>query len=442
MKELLSNISFKTKYFPTLIASLFFASNTIYFVFTYSKSSTNSDKLFNILAVSEIFLIVFISFNLYSLIKNNAVFSNDYGMMTDDIYESVNIFNTISEGIIVVDSKGKVRKINQGLCSILGIEDKQIVGKSLYNFLNEKERGEDSKLLSSMVIETLEAQKEFRQQEKVVARNSAVCYLSVSTYMLRNKYKRVIGVFAVVHDCTQRKRLEQRLKQIENLATIGQMSAELAHEIKNPICAIKGLIQIMGKKQGLEENKYYEVITGEIDRINILLQRFLSSTQNSPKLEKVNIKNIFEGVAPLVDSYAESKHISINVDMQKEMPDINADKENIKQVIINIVQNGIDALPINGKMNISIWYDHIMDLVKMDFKDNGCGIRQEHLDKIFEPFFTTKNNGSGLGLAISHKIIEKHCGKLFAFNNLDGGATFVIELPVIKGCENNIKKVF
>jgi signal transduction histidine kinase len=188
----------------------------------------------------------------------------------------------------------------------------------------------------------------------------------------------------------------------------------------------------MGKKHCLENSKYYEVITYEIDRISVLLQGFLALTQNEPKLEKVSINSIVEEIVPLVESYAESKNIEINVDMQKGIPNVNADKENIRKVIVNILQNGIDALPRDGRINMGIWYDQINELVKMEFKDNGSGIKPEHLDKIFEPFFTTKENGSGLGLAISHKIIEKHFGKLFAFNNLDGGATFVIELPVAK----------
>jgi signal transduction histidine kinase len=140
-----------------------------------------------------------------------------------------------------------------------------------------------------------------------------------------------------------------------------------------------------------------------------------------------------EDLLPLVESYAEGKNISINIDIQKEVPFINADIENIRQVIINIIQNGVDALHKNGGMNICVWYDQLNELVKMEFKDNGSGIKPEYLDKIFEPYFTTKSNGTGLGLAISHKIIENHYGRLFAFNNLDGGATFIVELPV---CNN------
>jgi PAS domain S-box-containing protein len=359
------------------------------------------------------------------------------GIMSDEISEGSTIFNTISDGIIVINNKGKVRNVNQGLCCILGLEEKDIINKNLHNLLTEWDSNNQNKLLPGIVIESLETQKEFRQQEKVFVRNTEVLYIAVSTYMLRDKNKNLMGVLAVIHDFTQRKMLEQQLMQVERLATAGQLAAELAHEIKNPICSIKGLIQIMGKKHCLEDSKYYEVITDEIERINVLLQRFLALTQNTQKLEKTSINKVVEEIVPLVESYAESKNINISLDMQKEMPSIYADKENIRQVIVNIVQNGIDALSKNGKMSITIWFDQINDFIKMEFKDNGSGIKPEYLDKIFEPFFTTKDSGSGLGLAISHKIIESHCGKLFAFNNLDGGATFVIELPTVKSCDMN-----
>ncbi len=439
MKELLSNVSLRIKYVLTLLAALFFVFIVLYA--TSVSSAISSDKVFILLALSEVFLISFISYSMYNLVKGDSILKNIYGVNKNDISDGSPIFNSISDGIIVVDSKGRVRNINQGLCRILGLDEKQVLNKNIYNLLNEWDKNFDNKLIPGMVIESLETQKEFKQQEQVFARGSELLYLEVSTYMLRNRNKDIIGVLAVVDDLTQRKRLEQQLMHVERLATAGQMAAELAHEIKNPICSIKGLIQIMGKKHCLEDSKYYEVITNEINRISELLQGFLTLTHNRQKFEKISLKSIIEDIIPLAESYGESKQVRIELDVQKEIPDVSADRENIRQVIVNIVQNGIDALPRNGRMNISIWYDQINDMVKMEFKDNGKGIKPEFLDKIFEPFFTTKDNGSGLGLAISHKIVENHFGRLFAFNNLNGGATFVIELPIDKGQDINNDKV-
>lgn len=435
MKEILNSASFKIKLIVTSLVALFFIFNIVYVPFIYTNSALNRDKLFTLMILSDTVLILFICNSLYQLTRSGSMLKGIADICRDESVENNRLLNSVSDGIMVVDRKGKVTTVNQSLCNILGFEQKDIINNNIYNILNLCNGSPDNRVYPRTVIESLETQKELKQVERTIARESEVCYINISTYILKNKNKRLIGVLAVVHDITYRKRLEQQLIYVEKMAATGQIAAELAHEIKNPICSIKGLMQIIGKKHSLEDNKYYDVITNELDRINVMLQRFLNFSQTKPKLENTNIKRLVEEIAPLIESYAERKNININIDMQKEIPGINADQENIKQVIVNIIQNGIDVLPEYGSMNVSIWYDQINELVKMEFKDNGSGIKPEYLDKIFEPFFTTKKDGSGLGLAISRKIIENHCGKLFAFNNQDGGATFAIELPVAKCCE-------
>lgn len=429
MKEMLSSASLKTKYVFVLLAALFFVLIIAYAIYMYPDPIANSGYIFKMLIFIEMLTILLFTNGIYKLTRNSSNYIGISGIIKDEIFDDNSIFSTLSDGIIVADKKGRIRSVNQGLYDILGLEEKQLINKNLYSLVGELEYNDEYKFLPLIMIESLEAQKEFSRKEKVLVINAELHYLEVSTHLLRNKSKNVAGVFTVVHDFTQNKKLEQQLLRIEKLATASQMAAELAHEIKNPICSIKGLIQIMGKKHCLENSKYYEVITSEIERISVLIQSFLTLSQKRPLFEQVSIDKVFKGIMPLIGSNAEIKNINISIDMQKEVPLINADSENIKQVIVNIVQNAIDALHDGGRISISIWYDQINESIKIEFKDNGNGIKKEHLDKIFEPFFTTKDNGTGLGLAISRKIIESHCGKLFAFNNLDGGATFVIELP-------------
>lgn len=431
MKEMLSNINAKSIRTISILAVLFVAILYILFV-SQSFILLFNEWLFRMLILCEILLIVFMSCCIYKVVRGDSMSDILQDMIENSMSASSPILNTISDGIIVVDKKGVIKEINQGLRNILGIQEDKILGRSITSLSSSWGSNHENKLFLQIIAETLETKIEFSQLESEYTKEDEKLYISISTHLLRNKYKRIIGVMAVMHDFTYEKKLEQYLLRAEKLANAGQMAAELAHEIKNPICSIKGLLQIMGKKQCLEENKYYEVITSEIERISVLLQRFLSLTQDAPKLGRVVLNKLVEEVVPLLESYAECKSIDISIDMQKQIPCVYADAENIKQVVINIVLNGIDALPENGRINISIWYDQIRDIVRMEFKDNGGGIKPEYLDKIFEPFFTTKDNGSGLGLAISHKIIENHRGRLFAFNNLEGGATFVIELPVDK----------
>jgi len=440
MKEFFDDVSIKTKYIFSLSSLIILTLIIVSATFIYSNSGTNSYML-KILIFSEMLVILLMGKITQKLIISDSNHNSVFNITRDEISDGCMIFNTISEGIIVTDNKGRVRNINQRLCRILGAEENQIINRNIYSLLNELNYNNAGKSLLLMLIESLETQKEYRQREEMFVVDGESCYLAVSTYMLRGKSKNMIGVLAVVHDFTQKKKLEEHLLHVERLATAGQMAAELAHEIKNPICSVKGLVQLMGKKHCLEGSKYYEIITNEINRISALTQGFLTLTQKRPVFAKTCISGIIEEIIPLVESNAEVKNVYIDVDMQKDIPMVNADRESIRQVIINIVLNGIDVLHENGRMNISIWYDQINELVKMEFKDNGDGIKPEYLDKIFEPFFTTKENGTGLGLAISRRIIEGHYGKLFAFNNFEGGATFVIELPAAAHYATNDDKV-
>jgi len=430
MKEVSKSASLKIRYILMSLAALFFVSTIAYIIFAYSNLIEGNENVFIILVLSEIIIVLLMADDIYKLIRGNTLFKNIPDIINEGISDGDSIFNAISDGIIITNNKGKVRSINQRLCRILGLEEKQLVNKNLYDLVNELDYYDDCKSLPLALFESLETQKEFKRKDIIFVMNNEIHYLEVSTHLLGGKSKKMTGILAVVHDVTQNRKLEQQLSRTERFVTVGQMAAELAHEIKNPICSVKGLIQIIGKKYCLEDSKYYEVITGEIDRISLLIQGFLTLAQKKPVFEIVSINKIIEEILPLVESNAESRNIDISVDIQKEIPFINADSESIRQVIMNIVQNGIDSLNSNGRININIWYDQINELVKMEFKDNGNGIKIEYLNKIFEPFFTTKDTGTGLGLAISHRIIENHCGKLFAFNNSGGGATFVIELPI------------
>ncbi|HNU79784.1 MAG TPA: ATP-binding protein [Bacillota bacterium] len=440
MKEFFDDVSIKTKYIFSLSSLIILTLIIVSATFIYLNSGTNSHML-KILIVSEMLVILLIGKITHKLIISNSNYNSGFNIARDEISDDSMIFNTISEGIIVTNNKGRVRNINQRLCRILGAEESQVINRNIYNLLNEMNYNNAGKSLLLMLVESLETHKEYRQREEMFVIDGEPFYLAASTYMLRGKSKNVTGVLAVVHDFTQKKKLEEQLLHVERLATAGQMAAELAHEIKNPICSVKGLVQLMGKKHCLEGSKYYEIITNEINRISALTQGFLTLTQKRPVFTKTCISSIIDEIIPLIESNAEAKKIYIDVDMQKDIPMVNADRESIRQVIINIVLNGIDVLHENGRMNISIWYDQINELVKMEFKDNGDGIKPEYLDKIFEPFFTTKENGTGLGLAISRKIIEGHYGKLFAFNNYEGGATFVIELPAAARYATNDDKV-
>ncbi|MGE5678835.1 MAG: two-component system sensor histidine kinase NtrB [Pseudomonadota bacterium] len=423
MRQLLNSLSPKVIQTMTMIAVLFFS--IIYVILIYPDP-------ISVLFSLGIFAIAFVGYGLHKLMSAEPVSDDISGFILDDIIAAGSLMDSISDGIVVVDVNGKIKRANSGLCNIIGIERERLLGKDICYLSDNRHKSSRNNLLHDIILESLEIHSEIREFEMTYERNCDLLNISVSTYILENKSKKTIGILAIVHNLTQERRLEQNLIRAEKLANAGQMAAELAHEIKNPICSIKGLLQIMGRKYELTDNKYYEVINDELERISIMLKKFLALTHSEPKLESTCVNSLMEGILPLLESYAEAKDVDIDVKVHGKIPYIHADSENLRQVFVNIVQNGIDALPQKGRINISIMHDKVKDMLRIEFKDNGSGVKPEILDKIFDPFFTTKQNGSGLGLAISHKIIQDHKGRLSARNNPEGGATFEIELPVQK----------
>ena len=201
MKDFFESVSFKTK---NIFAISFLIISFVSIYNSYiSSSAVNSSKIFKILIFSEALVILLMSKMMHKLIKSDSSYSGVISINKDEISDGSMIFNTISEGIIVTDNKGRIRSINQGLCRILGIEENQIISKNVYSLLSELNYNDASKALLLMVIESLETQKEYRQKEEMFVINAEPRYLAVSTYMLRSKNKNTIGVLAVVHDFTQ-----------------------------------------------------------------------------------------------------------------------------------------------------------------------------------------------------------------------------------------------
>lgn len=437
MKDLTNKSTVKTRHYIALALSVFAAMNLFFILTIYFPLPIDREKTFKILFFCQLLLISFISFSMYKLIKRQSELRS-IEQTEEEYISGVNtVLNRISEGIMIIDNKARIKSINEYLCRLLSIDMTDIFDKNLYNILAEYSGNAEKNVIPAMIIESLETDIEYKQQERFCVKDEDIIYFELSTHILRNKLGKKIGVLTVVRDIGQRKKLEQQLLHVEKLATAGQMAAEIAHEIKNPVCSIKGLLQVMGKKHLLAGSKYYETITKELDRITVLLQDFLSLTHIGTVFEKTDICEIIEDILPLAESQAVSKNIAIHIDIQKDLPKIYCDRECIRKVFVNIVQNAIDSLQKDGKLHVIIWCDKIKEKLKVEFRDNGEGIREEHINRIFDPFFTTKQDGSGLGLAISHRIVENHKGKLYALNNQEGGATFTVELPLLKYQHNN-----
>ena len=230
------------------------------------------------------------------------------------------------------------------------------------------------------------------------------------------------------NEITQRKLAEEELRKADTLATIGKMSAVLAHEIRNPLNSIKINADILHETAALTENqkKRIKIIRKEVERLNNLVKDVLMfSRQSELVLIDLSLKNLIDGLFQQIMNILEEKKI----DFKNSIGDvrIKGDFEKLKQVFLNLILNSIDAIFEDGSIEISSVTDNGSGKIYISVTDNGCGVANP--DKMFDPFYTSKNLGTGLGLSISQHIIKQHNGELVLHSSKPGETVFHIILP-------------
>ena len=226
----------------------------------------------------------------------------------------------------------------------------------------------------------------------------------------------------------------ERMKRSERLYAIGQMSAGLAHEIRNPLASIEGAAGILQEEScaGSRGREFLEIIQKESRRLNRMLTNFLEFARpRPPQYQSVDVGQILDSVMGLAAHAIGKKALTLRKVLPPSIPALECDPEQLKQVILNLTLNAIHAMPEEGEILLSACRQDGKMII--DVKDQGCGLNPEHLDHIFDPFFTTKEEGTGLGLPVAHQIVTQHGGVLAAKNNSDKGMTFSIILPLKHG---------
>jgi signal transduction histidine kinase len=232
------------------------------------------------------------------------------------------------------------------------------------------------------------------------------------------------------------KKSKSYIRRADRLASLGTLTAGLAHEIRNPLVAIKTLTQLLPERLDDEEfrTNFLQIASGEVDRISSLVTELLDFARPSdPKLDLEDVNTILDGMILLVSTETKKKQINITKNYTSDLPPVQVDREQIKQVFLNILLNAIEATRENGKINVktrSFIKPGGEPYVQIEFTDTGSGIPEEYLEDIFNPFFTTKSTGSGLGLSISNQIIQDHKGYIHVESQLNKGSSFFINLPV------------
>jgi two-component system sensor histidine kinase HydH len=248
----------------------------------------------------------------------------------------------------------------------------------------------------------------------------------------------ILGMAAIFHNQNSHlmevKALEAEVAHSERLSALGNLAATVAHEIRNPLNAISmGLQRITTEFQPTEDRDQYAhliaLMLGETRRLNAIVEQFLSLARPVEiKAEELPLKEILKELAALQESLAKQSNVQIQIIAAPNLPPLKADPGHLTQVLLNLMLNGLQAMPQGGTLTLEAKISNGNFLIAV--ADTGPGIAPENLSRIFDPYFTTKSEGSGLGLAISRRIIEAHGGTLTVCNRAGGGCRFEISFPL------------
>ncbi|MDN4072277.1 ATP-binding protein [Fictibacillus terranigra] len=318
---------------------------------------------------------------------------------------------------VIIHRNTAIIYINQAAAQMWGAGRKEdVIGKSLYDFVAPEHVERLLKDTENLPLNTFEVK---------VESQGVISFLELSSLMIvfgKNK-----AILSVIKDVTARQEETNRLlRKSEKLALLGQMAAGIAHEIRNPLTSVKGFIQLI--KVNRREEEYVSIVLDEIDRINGIVGDLLvlAKPRDLVFIEQ-NMMLVLKEVITMIQTQADANNIMILEEYEPDLPLSYRDKNQIKQVFLNLLMNAIEAMPDGGVIMVKLKKEG--EMVSIKIIDEGIGIPEERIPTLGEPFYTTKDKGTGLGLMICCKIIENHNGLLTIQSKVLEGTTVEIKIP-------------
>jgi len=336
------------------------------------------------------------------------------------------IFDTATDAVISIDEDHRIILFNNAAQRIFGYSGEEVLGESL-NLIIPPEYGEHQE----NVLRFLE-----RRESSIIGKTISLTALrkngeefpvELSLSLLEMEGK--ITFTAIIRDVSEQKKLETKLLHSERLAAVGHAVAHVAHELKNPLMIMGGFSNQIRKALNYDKDiQKIDMILDEVRRLENLVANLGDFTRKYSLVKRpADINSVIKDVVNIMAGAHSQGKYHFKKLLSTELEEINCDPDKLKQVFINIISNGLEAMSEGGTITIST--NRIPQGIEVRINDEGIGIPYRDLEHIFEPFYTTREKGSGLGLSISYKIIEAHDGDISAFSSPGRGTTFILRLP-------------
>ena len=314
---------------------------------------------------------------------------------------------------------------NETGAKLLGAASReQLLGRDVFSFVHPEYHANIH--VRIRLTETEERRTE-RMEEKWIRFDGSEVHVQVSAIPARLEDTIGLVRIVLVRDMTELRKARELYERSEKLSVAGELAAGIAHEIRNPLTAIKGFLQLMSEEKA---PPYYDIIRSELSRIEFVISELLMIAKpQQVRYVKRRIADIAMQVMSLLESQAIMNNVSIVSDIEAEDAEVLCDENQMKQVFINIMKNGIESMVNGGTLHVSLQRDGAY-AVRIRIRDEGTGISPDMLKRLGEPFYTTKEKGTGLGLMTSYRIIGNHRGRIAVDSELGRGTTFTISLPV------------
>ncbi|HFD39977.1 MAG TPA: PAS domain-containing protein, partial [Anaerolineae bacterium] len=334
-------------------------------------------------------------------------------------------FDAIADGISIHDTDFRIVRANRALAERLGRSAEELIGQTCYRLFHQTD---------APIPECPHAQALVTGQPHTVEIEEPALggTFRVSAYPLTDETGQLIGSVHIFQDITLQKQFQDRLIQTEKLAALGRLAASLAHEINNPLQALRsGLGLLLKGAQDEKQQQYLQVADREVERLIDITTRMLNFYRPSAERQRepLDVNEALDEVLTLTGKQLQHKGVALVRRLEPDLPLVEAVSDQLRQVFLNIVLNALDAMPQGGTLTVASGVNRDAGEVRVSFTDTGNGIPAENIPRIFEPLFSTKPRGTGLGLAISYGIIERHGGRIEVQSQVGQGSTFTIVLP-------------